>query len=135
MVKDSVRHFFYNKNGGKTPRKNCFWIQYKMVKYLVSYQTVVCSVDDTGLLRKYWNHYSSTTMNQINQFIGLFGYNMVARSDTGEIITGFSKKDWLAMETSSLSKEAFDYIRPYIPDIEYGVGYSNDYVYKITYAN
>ena len=134
MVKDNVRHFFYNKNRGSRPSKRCFWIQYKAGKFLVSYQTIVASIDDTGILRKHWNDYSSTTMNQINAFIGLFGYNMVVRSDTGEIITGFFKKDWLAMETSELSKEVFDYIRPYIPHIEYYAGYACDYVSKITYA-
>lgn len=135
MVKDSVRHFFYNKNGGSRYSKRCFWIQYKAGKFLVSYQTIVASIDDTGVFRKHWNDYSSTTMNQINAFIGLFGYNKVVRSDTGEIINGIGKKDWLAMETSELSKEVYDYIRPYIPDIEYGAGFSYDYVSKITYAN
>ena len=126
--------FFYNKNGGNRPSKRCFWIQYKAAKFLVSYQTVVCSIDETGVFRKHWSDYSSTTMNQINAFIGLFGYNMIERNDTGEIITGFSKKEWLEMETSELSKEVFDYIRQYIPDIEYGAGFSYDYVSRITYA-
>ena len=135
MVKNNVRRFFYNKNGGKTPSKRCFWLQVRNIKYLVSYETIVCSIDDRGKFCKYWSDYSSTTMNHINAFIGLFGYNTVIRSDTGEIINGFSKKEWLEMEVSELSEEDYKAIKPYIPNIEFCAGFSYDYVSKITYNN
>lgn len=132
-MQELTRHFFYNKNGGRTPRKNCFAVVFHGVTYLVSYQTIVCSVDDRGKMEKYWNDYSSTTQNQINQFLALFDRDFVMRSDTGEIINGINKKEWLAMETSSLKEDAKQAIKPLIPQIEYGAGYTNDYVKKISY--
>lgn len=130
-MKNNVRNFFYNKNGGSTPRKNCFWIQYGNKKYLVSYRTIVASIDDRGRFEKYWNNYSVTTMNQIVCFIRLFDRYTVIRSDTGEIINYIGKKEWLDMETSSLDADASRYIKQYLPNIEYN--YNNDYVTKITY--
>lgn len=134
MVNKQNRHFFYNKNGGKTPRKNCFWIEYGIKKYLVSYTTIVCSIDNRGKFEKYWDDYSATTMNQINAFIGLQYHDSVMRSDTGDIINSINKYDWVRMETSKLETEAYEYIRQYLPSIEYGYAYSYDYVVKITYA-
>lgn len=130
------RNFFYSKNGrAKTPRRNCFWIEYENKKYLVSYQTIVCSIDDRGKFEKYWNDYSATTQNHINAFIGLFGKDAVIRSDTGEIINSIGKYNWLAMETSNLESKAYTAISVYFPNIEY---FDNpycrvDYVKKITY--
>ena len=133
MKNDNVRNFFYNKNGGKTPRKNCFWMQYGNKKYLISYQTVVASIDDRGKFEKYWNDYSATTQNQINQFIRLFDRFSVTRSDTGEIINYIGKKEWLDMETSILDEETIRYIQDYIPEIIWSNNYYNDYVEKIIY--
>ena len=131
---DKVRNFFYSKNrNSKSVRKNCFWIEYGNKKYLVSYQTIVCSIDDRGKLEKYWNDYSVTTMNQINRFIELFGNDTVIRSDTGEIINGFNKKEWEGMEVSICNILAYDYIKQYIPRIEWSDNYRNDYVKKISY--
>lgn len=135
MTDKKGRNFFYNKNGGRTPRKNCFWVQRGNKKYLVSYQTVVCSVDDRGKFEKYWNDYSSTTQNQINQFIGLFDKDFVIRSDTGEIINGINKKEWLEMETSDLDYYDYMKIKELLPQIEWGIyGFGGfDYARKITY--
>lgn len=131
MKKDNVRHFFYGN--GKTKRRNCFWIEYGIKKYLVSYQTIVCSVDDRGKFEKYWNDYSATTQNQINQFIALFGKDTVIKSDTGEIINHIGKHDYLAMECNDIDENAYNYIRNYIPEIEWNYTGYNDYVKKIIY--
>ena len=132
---DKVRNFFYSKNrNSKSVRKNCFWIEYGNKKYLVSYQTIVCSIDDRGKLEKYWNDYSVTTMNQINRFIELFGKDTVIRSDTGEIINSIGKHSWLEMETSFCNILAYDYIKQYIPRIEWSDNYRNDYVKQISYS-
>jgi hypothetical protein len=129
---DKVRNFFYSKNrNSKSVRKNCFWIEYGNKKYLVSYKTIVCSIDDRGKFERYWNNYSVTTLNQINRFIKLFDKDFVIRSDTGEIINGFNKNEWEGMEVSSYCAEAYGYIKPYMPDIEYND--RNDYVKHITY--
>ena len=135
-MKDNVRHFFYSKSrNSKSVRKNCFWFEYGNKKYLVSYQTVVCSIDDKGRFEKYWNDYSATTLNQINAFIGLFGKDTVIRSDTGEIINSIGKYNWLEMETTFINILVYDYAKKYIPDIEYfdNPHYRVDYVKKIVY--
>ena len=129
---DKVRNFFYKKNrNSKSIRKNCFWIEYGNKKYLVSYQTIVCSIDNRGKFEKYWNDYSVTTLNQINRFIELFDKDFVIRSDTGEIINSIGKHNWLAMETSFRDILAYDYIKSYLPQIEWSD--RNDYVVKIVY--
>ena len=108
-------------------------MQYGNKKYLISYQTVVASIDDRGKFEKYWNDYSATTQNQINQFIRLFDRFSVTRSDTGEIINYIGKKEWLDMETSILDEETIRYIQDYIPEIIWSNNYYNDYVEKIIY--
>lgn len=129
---DKVRNFFYTKNrNSKSVRNNCFWIKYGNKKYLVSYRTIVCSVDDRGKFERYWNDYSVTTINQINRFIELFGKDTVIRSDTGEIINGFNKKEWEEMETNRIDDKAYTAISVYFPNIEYND--RNDYVKRIAY--
>lgn len=129
---EKVRNFFYKKNrSSKNVRKNCFWFKYGNKKYLVSYQTIVCSIDDRGRFEKYWDDYSVTTLNQINRFIELFDKDFVIRSDTGEIINGFNKYEWNGMETSFRDILAYDYIKSYLPYIEWSD--RNDYVVKIVY--
>lgn len=128
------RNFFYKKNKkSKTVRKNCFWIELANKKYLVSYQTIVCSVDENGRFEKYWNDYSVTTLNQINRFLEMLyeEYGIIARDDKKGIIAGFSKKEWEGMETTYLNIVAYDKIKPFFPDIEWND--RNDYVAKITY--
>lgn len=133
-MKNNVRHFFYKKNSkSKSVRKNCFWFEYNNKKYLASYQTIVCAVDENGMFEKYWNGCSVTTLNQIKRFIELFGTDAVIRSDTGEIVTGFSKKEWEGMETKYCDISVYDYIEKYLPLIEWSD--RNDYVVKMTYDN
>lgn len=128
------RHFFYKKNSkSKSVRKNCFWMEVGNKKYLVSYRTIVCAIDDRGRLERYWNDYSETTLNQINRFIELFGTDTVIRSDTGEIINGLNKKEWEGMETVFVNIAAYDIIKPFFPDIQYSD--RSDYVVKMTYNN
>lgn len=134
---DNVRHFFYKKNrNSKSVRKNCFWIEVGNKKYLVSYQTIVCSIDNRGRFEKYWNDYSVTTLNQINRFIELFDKDFVIRSDTGEIINSIGKHNWLEMENCFINISAYDIIRRYIPQIEWNdnIYYKSDYVKKIIYS-
>lgn len=131
-MKNNVRHFFYKKNrNSKSVRKNCFWMEVGNKKYLISYRTMVCSIDDRGRLERYWNDYSATTLNQINRFIELFGTDTVIRSDTGEIINGLNKKEWEEMEVSIINISAYDIIKPYLPTLIENS--RNDYIAKIIY--
>ena len=131
-MKNNVRHFFYKKNrNSKSVRKNCFWMEVGNKKYLISYRTMVCSIDDRGRLERYWNDYSVTTLNQINRFIELFGTDTVIRSDTGEIINGLNKKEWEEMEVSIINISAYDIIKPYLPTLIENS--RNDYIAKIIY--
>lgn len=114
------RNFFYKRNWrSKNVRKNCFWTEVNGNKYLVSYQTVVAMIDSDGVIHKFWNDYSVTTMNQINQFASLFN----AR--------GFNKKEWLEYPTETLNGDDYRVIKPLIPEIEYSM---YDFVEKISYA-
>ena len=133
-MKDNVRHFFYKKNGkSKSVRKNCFWFEYGNKKYLASYQTIVCSVDENGKFEKYWNGYSATTLNQINRFLEMLfeTYEIVARNKKGTI-AGFSKKEWEKEETEYCDISVYDYIEKHLPLIEWND--RNDYVRKIIYT-
>lgn len=125
------RNFFYSRNGrSKTVRKNCFWTEVNGTKYLVSYRTVVAAVDKDNYFHKFWNDYSATTLNQINQFINLFNdYGIYSEYDNTKI-KGFNKKKWLEYPTGLVSKDDMQIIRPLIPYIEYNEW---DYVQKIIY--
>lgn len=131
-MENNVRHFFYKKNArSKKVRNNCFWFVKDNIKYLVSYRTVVCAYGmETGYLYKFWNEYSATTINQINRFLET-SENDIVNNTTGEIITGFNKKEWLAYPTEALSETVRDYIRPYLPTLIESE--RNDYIVKIIY--
>ena len=123
------RHFFYKRNyNSKAVRKNAFWMEVNETKYLISYRTVVAAVDKDNCFHKFWNDYSSTTMNQINGFIALFD-NVFSEKD-GTQIHGFNKEEWLNYPTVVPTYDDLVIIRPYIPTIEYN---QYDYVEKIIY--
>ena len=123
------RHFFYKRNyKSKAVRKNAFWMEVNGTKYLISYRTVVAAVDKDNYFHKFWNDYSSTTMNQINGFIALFD-NVFSEKD-GTQIHGFNKEEWLNYPTVVPGYDDLVIIRPYIPTIEYN---QYDYVEKIIY--
>lgn len=129
------RNFFYSKtNRAKSVRKNCFWTEVNNTKYLVSYQTVVACIDKDGYFHKFWNNYSATTTNQINQFIHLFG-DVFSEYD-GTLLNGFNKKDWLSYPTGLVPKDDLEVIKPLIPKIEWSnYGYScYDYATKFIYS-
>lgn len=54
--------------------------------YLQSYNTVVCGIVD-GKIEKYWNGYSVTTMQHINDFLHQ------------NQLPGYCKKEWEKLET------------------------------------
>ena len=56
-------------------------VDYRGVKYLRSYDTVVCKIY-RGRFTRLWGGYSVTTMNHINDFINQNNYK------------GFSKSEW-----------------------------------------
>lgn len=55
-------------------------------KYLISYDTIICSFSKNNIFIPYWIDYSNTTMKHINSFMKLIGYR------------GFTKKEWLNLE-------------------------------------
>lgn len=66
-------------------------IQYGDFKYLKSYETVVCAIAPNGEFTRFWNGYSVTTMNHINEFRKKNGLN------------GLSKKEWKEIEVTDES--------------------------------
>lgn len=47
---------------------------------LVSYSTIVCSIDTkTGEFKKHWNGYSLTTMQHINSFRNMYGLETMSK--------------------------------------------------------
>ena len=129
-MRNKVRNFFYSKNGSTTKRRNCFWMQVENIKYLISYSTVVCAIDEDGKFFKFWDDYSSTTMNQINQFMILTNDDLI-NPETGEIIDKrFGKKSWLEYPVSKLNYNHFLTIEPYMPQIiENGYGFVEKIIY------
>ena len=67
--------------------KKAMVIEENGVKYLQSYQTIVAMIDG-GILYKFWDNYSWTTMRHINSFLIEFG------------LSTMSKKEWLDYPTS-----------------------------------
>ena len=127
------QNFFYSKSrSAKSVRKNCFWIEYKSNKYLVSYQTIVAEIDSTGRFHRFWDDYSVTTMNHINAFIDLWGY--AYNIETGEKITGLNKKEWLNYPCENIDRNVYEAIEPYFPDIEWGYNWGNEFVKSISYS-
>lgn len=98
------RNYYYKKNNGtKTTRKNAFWTETKNgIKYLVSYTTIVASIDTDGNFHRFWNDYSVTTMNHINRFCELFG------------IRGYSKADWNKLTVEKVDYNDYLSVRPLI---------------------
>lgn len=43
------------------------------VKYLKSYNTIVCKIGRNGKFYRFWHDYSQTTMRHINSFCDLYG--------------------------------------------------------------
>lgn len=66
-------------------------IQYGDFKYLKSYKTVVCAIAPNEEFIRFWDGYSVTTMNHINEF----------RKKNG--LKGLSKKEWKAIEVTDES--------------------------------
>ena len=53
---------------------------------LKSYETIVCEYDEnTKTFKKFWNGYSRTTMNHINDFRSLFGLSRLSKKEWEKI--------------------------------------------------
>lgn len=61
-------------------------------KYLQSYNTIVCAIDNAGNLHRFWSGYSATTAKHINAF--LFDNKLKP----------LGKKQWLSIETEKNCK-------------------------------
>lgn len=72
-------------------------IELDNIKYLKSYNTVVCAISNGEFIR-YWDDYSATTIKHINDFCRQNGFNTL------------SKKEWLSIEVSneSIPKEVLN---------------------------
>lgn len=127
------RNFFYTRNGkGNYARKNCYYVEIDGLKVLISYKTIVCMQGVTGCFVRFWNDYSVTTLNQVNCFLNLFD---CYHSETGEILKGFSKKEWESYPVYSkydfIPSETLEKIKETMPEIIFND--CNDYVKKIIY--
>lgn len=52
-------------------------IDFGGVKYLKSYKTIVCAIDADGQFIRFWDNYSNTTQNHINDFRLLYGFDVL----------------------------------------------------------
>ena len=59
------------------------------VKYLKSYKTIVCAVTCDGEFIRFWDSYSPTTQNHINDFRVLYGFESL------------NKKEWDKLEVNN----------------------------------
>ena len=58
--------------------------------FLQSYNTIVCSIDKSGEVKRYWEGYSNTTMRHVNEFLKQYG------------IDKSGKKYWESLEVVNL---------------------------------
>lgn len=57
-------------------------------RYLLSYNTIICSLVYSGAFRKHWNDWSATTAKHINDFMRFTRFG-----------NGFSKKEWNTLDS------------------------------------
>ena len=62
------------------------------VKYLKSYNTIVCAIDSNNDFIRFWDSYSVTTQTHINDFRAVFGFPALNTKawENLEVITGFN---------------------------------------------
>ena len=63
----------------------------KRMTYLISYNTIVCGLDDNHLFFKFWDGYSATTMRHVREFMRQNSFP-----------EGMTKKLWDAIPVSRL---------------------------------
>lgn len=68
----------FNLIPGKYDGRKSFYgkaqvIERNGVKYLKSYNTIVCKISRNGKFYRFWNGYSQTTMRHIDSFCDLYG--------------------------------------------------------------
>lgn len=60
-------------------------IEFKGVKYLKSYDTIVCAITAEGEFIRLWDKYSPTTGNHINDFRAFYGFETISKKEWGKI--------------------------------------------------
>lgn len=87
----SMTTFFLNPvvSRNKSYYKKAKVIEFKGVKYLKSYDTIVCAITAENEFIRLWGDYSPTTQNHINDFCAYYGFETM------------NKKTWENMEVKS----------------------------------
>ena len=87
----SMTTFFLNPvvSRNKSYYKKAKVIEFKGVKYLKSYDTIVCAITAENEFIRLWGGYSATTKNHINDFCALYGFETM------------NKKTWENMDVKS----------------------------------
>lgn len=67
--------------------------------FLISYDTIVCYIDDKGLHRT-WDKWSATTARHITAFLTTY--------QPSKFKTGLSKKEWLALPVEECPVDGYD---------------------------
>lgn len=67
---------------------------------LRSYETTVCSIDESGKFHRHWSGYSVTTMRHVNAFLSYYG------------IEGGGKSWWDALPVERFEWVSFYYGKP-----------------------
>lgn len=60
-------------------------IEYDGYKFLKSYKTIVCAIKPNGEFVRFWNDYSVTTMNHINDFRNKNGLSKLSKKEWKEL--------------------------------------------------
>ena len=50
-------------------------------KYLKSYETIVCGIDEKGKFHRFWSGWSATTAKHVDSFRRLYAYNGIGKSE------------------------------------------------------
>lgn len=87
------------------------------VKYLKSYDTVVCVVTADGEFIRLWEKYSPTTLNHVNDFRALFGFECLNKKAWDKLEVGAVNIPREVVKTPMKYKAAYysnDIYNPYI---------------------
>lgn len=110
----SMTTFFLNPvvSRNKSYYKKAKVIEFKGVKYLKSYDTIVCAITAENEFIRLWDDYSPTTQNHINDFRALYGFEVIGKKQWENIEVKSDFPVPVEVENTPMSYKSSYYVNP-----------------------